>query len=739
MLLAPLAVFLIGVSGLPAEDQPQPGAAKSTDKAVEAIAESVRKSVVVITVAGRDGKREGLGTGFVVAAHGVIATNLHVIGEARPIRVQTADGKKHDVTAVHATDRASDLALLRIDAKDLTPLDLGDSDKLKEGQQVVAVGNPRGLAHSIVSGVVSARREVEGRPMIQLAMPIESGNSGGPLLDLQGRVQGILTMRSAVTANLGFAMPVNALKPLLKKPNPIPMARWLTIGVLDAEEWKPVFGGQWRQRAGRILVEGEGGGFGGRTLCLHQRPLPEVPFEIAVTVKLGDETGAAGLIFHADGGDKHYGFYPSAGELRFVRFEGPDVYSWKILQRKPSKHYRLGEWNTLKVRIEKDKIRCFVNEQLVTESADNGLTSGKVGLASFRGTKAEFKNFRVAKEIKATGVSADVAARITKAVQDIPAEGPLKPELIDKLAPDGPASLEVLRERAKLLEQQAVQLRQLAQAVHHKRTQTELAKVMTGKEEDIDLIHAALLIARLDNDEVDVEAYRKEVDRMAREVTAGLAKDVDEKAKLAALNKYLFAERGYHGSRGDYYHRSNSYLNEVIDDREGLPITLSVLYLEVARRLGLKVEGVALPGHFVTRFVPAKGEPQLIDVFEGGQALSREDAAKKVEALTGEPVKDEHLAPAAKKAIVVRMLHNLMNLAESDRDAEGMLRYLDTILAVAPDSVQERGMRAALRAQTGRRQGALEDLDWMLEHKPPDVDLEKVRAFRRRLLEQPER
>src|SRR5205823_14916082 len=93
----------------------------------------------------------------------------------------------------------------------------------------------------------------------------------------------------------------------------------------------------------------------------------------------------------------------------------------------------------------------------------------------------------------------------------------------------------------------------------------------------------ALLLAKLDNEELDPSAYRKEVERMARDLSAQLSKDADEKAKLTALNQYLFKERGFHGSRTDYYSRSNSYLNEVIDDREGLPITLSVLYLEVAR------------------------------------------------------------------------------------------------------------------------------------------------------------
>src|SRR5262249_5993498 len=147
----------------------------------------------------------------------------------------------------------------------------------------------------------------------------------GPLLDMDGRVQGILTMKSLVTSNLGFAVSINSLKPLLKKPNPIPMSRWLTIGTLDPADWQTVFGARWRQRSGRIQVEGEGTGFGGRSLCIWQHEPPPLPFEVAVMVKLDDEAGAAGLIFQADGQDKHYGFYPSAGQLRLTRFDGPDV------------------------------------------------------------------------------------------------------------------------------------------------------------------------------------------------------------------------------------------------------------------------------------------------------------------------------------------------------------------------------------------------------------------------------
>lgn len=147
----------------------------------------------------------------------------HVIGEARPVFITTSEGKKFDVTEIYANDQALDLAVVRVKAPDLQPLQLGDSDKLQQGQEVVAIGNPRGLEYSVVSGVVSAIRKIDGKPLIQLAMPIEQGNSGGPLLDRRGRVQGILSMKSIVTENLGFAIAINALKPLLQRPNPLPI------------------------------------------------------------------------------------------------------------------------------------------------------------------------------------------------------------------------------------------------------------------------------------------------------------------------------------------------------------------------------------------------------------------------------------------------------------------------------------------------------------------------------------
>ncbi|MGQ0637539.1 MAG: transglutaminase family protein [Planctomycetaceae bacterium] len=700
---------------------------------LEQLTEAARRAVVVISVSGRDGKQQGLGSGFVVSADGLIATNLHVIGEARPISVQLADGRRFQATVVEASDRPLDLALVRIAAKDLPALPLGDSQTLRQGQPVVALGNPQGLALSVVAGVVSGVREIDGRQMIQLAIPIEPGNSGGPLLDRQGRVQGILTMKSAVTENLGFAMPVNALKPLIDKPNPTPISRWLTIGALDPQAWTSVFGARWRQRAGRILVDGAGTSFGGRALCLSETRPPGPPYEVAVKVKLDREEGAAGLVFCADGSDVHYGYYPSGGRLRLTRFDGPDVFSWHVLAEVQNDHYRPGDWNALKVRFEWGKIQCFINDYLAIESADAKLADGRAGLAKFRTTEAEFRGFRVDRQIPPANPADETLKQITALVDQLPATSAQASEYATRLAEKGPAGVSELRDRARRMETQARELRQFAQIVHQRRVEQELVRALSGDEAAIDLFKAALLVSLLDNDEVDVEVYRREVERMAREINASLKAAADEAARLTALNRYLFEELGFHGSRGDYYHRSNSYVNEVLDDREGLPITLAVIYLELAQRLGLNMVGVAAPGHFLVRHEPPGGPAQLIDVFDRGAPLSQAAAEERVREAVGGPARATDFAAATKRTIVVRILHNLLSLAQRSQDTNAMLRYCDCIIAISPDAWRERWLRAMLAYGARRFADASRDVDWLLQRRPQGLDLNQVDDLRRAL------
>jgi serine protease Do len=710
------------------------GAKAAAADSIESLVKRTMASVVVIRGSGRDGKQDGLGSGFIIDADGLIATNLHVIGEGRSFVIETADGRKLTPTAIHASDRDLDLAIVRVDAKKLPALPLGDSDDVESGRDVIALGNPQGLEHSVVKGVVSGSREIDGLPLLQLAIPIEPGNSGGPVLDRQGRVLGVVTMKSAVTDNLGFAVKINAMKPLLAKPNTITMARWLTIGAIDPRKWEPLYGAKWHQRAGRIQVSGVGPGFGGRSLCLSKQEPPAVPFELAVSVKLGDESGAAGLAFSSDGRDRHYGFYPTNGRLRLTRFDGSDVYSWSVLDEKPSEAYVPHDWNRLKIRVEKDKVRCFVNGTLVFEHETGDPAGTRVGLTKFRATEAEFKEFAVATKLVDPTPSKQLLDQFAALRKSLPEHGAVSPALVDPLAKSGTAATLLLRDQAKRLDREAEQLRALAEMLHRRRTVDELAAQFIKPDRDVDLLRAALLVARLDNEEIDVDSYLEETARMADEVRGRLKKGADENDKLAALNTYLFEENGFHGSRRDYYSRSNSYLNEVIDDREGLPITLSVLYVEVGRRLGLPLAGVGLPGHFVAALVGEDNQVRrYLDPYESGKSLTEEEASARSLEITGRTPEYEHLQPTTKRAIVLRILENLLSLAGKESSRSRMAAYLDAILVIAPEHVERRMMRAMLRYQGGSLDEALADVDYLLEKHRDDVDEAKILELRERL------
>ena len=245
----------------------------SAEKTVEQIVRDSRDSIVVITTEGRDGNESGMGTGFVIDPSGLIATNLHVIGEARPITVQMPGGDRLAVTEVYASDSTLDLAIVRINAKtELKSLPLANDREIQaftKGQSAVAIGHPLGLKNSVVNGIVAGDREVSGAPMWQVAMTIEPGNSGGPLFDMNGRVQGVVSMKSTGGEAFGFAVKVSQLHKLIENPNPIAIGQWQTIGQLDPNRWKTIMGARWKQRSGRMIVSERGRGFGGRALAIR--------------------------------------------------------------------------------------------------------------------------------------------------------------------------------------------------------------------------------------------------------------------------------------------------------------------------------------------------------------------------------------------------------------------------------------------------------------------------------------
>jgi len=185
-----------------------------------------------------------------------------------------------------------------------------------------------------------------------------------------------------------------------------------------------------------------------------------------------------------------------------------------------------------------------------------------------------------------------------------------------------------------------------------------------------------------------------------------------------ALNQFLFKERGFHGSRAEYYARSNSYLNEVIDDREGLPLTLSVLYLELAQRLDLPMAGVGLPGILSCVFEPPAGPKQLIDVFEGPGSSRKRTRPKRWRTSRASRRRRLHLL-RLEKSDCLGGFCTTCSARPARKGSRGMLRYLDGIVTVDADAHAERWVRAVLRFQTGQRDGARSDCDYLLEREPP--------------------
>lgn len=714
---------------------------------VRKLIDRVQPAIVKITHLSRDGNLLGTGSGFLLSKDGLVATNQHVIGTARPMQVELFDGTEFEVSAVHAWDRHLDLAVLQLDTggRELPFLEVAPPESIEQGEPILGFGNPQGLKFSVVSGLVSAIRKLEGEmavegetpdfPLIQVAMPIEMGNSGGPIVDLDGRVLGIVTIKNVATPNLGFAVPAEHLGALLQQPNTVPMSRWLTFGALDSGLWTTVMGARWTQRGGIIQAEGLGGGFGGRALCLSERSSPGGDYEVSVQVRLDDESGAAGLVFASDGGEKHYGFYPSDGQIRLTRFEGPDIYSWTILQQVPSDAYKPGQWNELRVRVTDERIAGFVNGTQVLEMEESVLRGGQIGLCKFRNTVAEFRHFKSGPGLGPDTLSRADLDRINREIEGFAADGRPSEERLAALAKTSAASRQLLLDRAKELEARAAAMRDLSQDLRLREVADGLAADLEKPE--IDLFRAGLHIARLEDADLDFDYYAALFDRLVEEARGAVAKaGPSDREKVRRLATFLFEESGFHGSRSEYYHPGNSYLNEVLEYREGLPITLSVVFIEVARRLGISgVEGIPLPGHFLVGHRDAQADPSLalIDVYEGGELISRKEAEELSWSVTNRFPGPDAFEASPPRDIIVRMLRNLIGIDMQDRRPLEALPYIELILAVSPEETQERFQRALLRVQEKDLDGAKIDLDWLLEHRPPGIDYGRLQQFRDQL------
>ena len=249
-------------------------------------------------------------------------------------------------------------------------------------------------------------------------------------------------------------------------------------------------------------------------------------------------------------------------------------------------------------------------------------------------------------------------------------------------------------------------------------------------DDDIDLVRAALVIARTEYPSLDMEAYAARIEDLARRV-AGLVPDLDPDRALPALNQVLFEEVKLAGNREDYYDPRNSFLNDVLDRGLGIPITLSIVYMEVARRIGLTLSGVGMPGHFLLKYAADDAKETLIDCFNRGNVLSRQDCQSRLDEIySGEmKLRPEFLHPISRRQILTRMLNNLKTVYLSTRNFRKALAIADMILVIYPQSAEDVKQRALLRYSLGLQRLAAEDLDEYLKMSPNASDAEDIRQM----------
>jgi regulator of sirC expression with transglutaminase-like and TPR domain len=243
---------------------------------------------------------------------------------------------------------------------------------------------------------------------------------------------------------------------------------------------------------------------------------------------------------------------------------------------------------------------------------------------------------------------------------------------------------------------------------------------------DIDLAEAALLIAAEAYPGLDVSRYVTALDTLASEAESTLIGASGDSDRVRRLVQFLSVERRFRGNQEDYYDRRNSFLNEVLERRTGIPITLAVVYMEVARRLGLLVVGVGFPGHFLTKH-PGASE-LIIDPFFG-QFLSMHDCEQRLRAVLGEEAMLEpgHLRAATPKEILVRLLRNLKQIYLQNRELAPALGCSERILLVDPALSQELRDRGLLYEQLECYAAARDDLGRFLSLAPNDPSAEAVR------------
>lgn len=253
---------------------------------------------------------------------------------------------------------------------------------------------------------------------------------------------------------------------------------------------------------------------------------------------------------------------------------------------------------------------------------------------------------------------------------------------------------------------------------------------LVREDDAIPLFEAALAIAQDAEPALDLTATQAIVDGFAAQLMRRLAADASVIQKLRMLNHFFYDELGFAGNVNDYYDPNNSYLHRVIATRRGIPISLAVIYMEIAQQIGLKLHGVSFPGHFLMKLSLPSGEI-ILDPFNGA-SLSREELEEWLDPYLrnyhpSDMPLGAYLQSARPREILARMLHNLKALFAEHQDWRHMLDVQKRLVILLPDEIAERRDRGLAYANLECPQAAIEDLQAYLSERPHAVDAESLR------------
>ena len=253
-------------------------------------------------------------------------------------------------------------------------------------------------------------------------------------------------------------------------------------------------------------------------------------------------------------------------------------------------------------------------------------------------------------------------------------------------------------------------------------------RIAAAPDPQVDLAEAALVIAAGEYQQLDINGYLERIEDIAAQFRRRLRQDIPPTETILALNHYLFDELGFAGNSAEFYDPRNSFLNDVIDRKLGIPITLSILYIEIGRRAGLKLRGVSFPGSFLVK-CQVRGGAIVLDPYAGGASLSVEDMRQRLRTLRNgidiapEAIKSM-ISAASNKEILARILRNLKGIYLNQNEMMKALSAVDRIIAVAPGAASEYRDRGRIYLELECFRAALADFRHylVLEPRADDVD-----------------